>query len=726
MLFRLLIVGLISILGQVVLLRELAVSFYGIELIYVLSIGIWLLGTGSGAIIRAESFQPKSTHVSMLLLSFSVFLLLDIGFVRGMRLVFGGVSGAYLSFPQQLTGLVLALFPIGFLSGLLFQWSAKSYLTNTRTAAGAYAIESIGGVFGGLLSTLLLAAGIQNSGTALLCAIIAVTPLIIKATLNRSERLLKILAFVFMAGCALLLADVSKLDRLTAHWNHPNIALTRDTPYGRVTVEQHEDQISVFENDVLSFETEGTSAEEIAHLAMLAHAQPKSVLILGGALEGMLPHVLQHNPQKVDYVELNGRMLRAVLPMLSAETQNSLSSPRVHFREGDPRRELTRLGQYDVILMGIAEPASGQTNRFFTREFFRMAAAHLNPHGILAFRLRSAENFWSEPLTLRNASVVRALEQVFTNRLILPGGSYVLLAANDSLPPQPEQLENRFNDRDIRTRLVNPAYIRYLFANDRRTQSTALLAAVSVAANADERPVSYHYAAMIWLSKFYPALLKSGGLFAQHVMPWHIIAVFSLAVFAVTAFLRRRGSRIISLSVLTAVAGGCGMILETVLLLRFQSVSGVLYQDIGLLLTLFMLGLSIGAGVLSSFVRNTSASHLKINSVGTAVLAFFVLLAMFIAWRIRAGGITGLAETGSALVLCGAAVAAIFGYAGAAIKQAPGRIIGLLYSADLIGGCLGSLAASLILIPVAGLVWSAVLCALLCVASTLVLVADRK
>ncbi len=45
----LLAVGLISILAQVVLLRELSVAFYGIELIYILAIGVWMLCTAAGA-----------------------------------------------------------------------------------------------------------------------------------------------------------------------------------------------------------------------------------------------------------------------------------------------------------------------------------------------------------------------------------------------------------------------------------------------------------------------------------------------------------------------------------------------------------------------------------------------------------------------------------------------------------------------------------------------------
>ncbi|MEI6315782.1 MAG: hypothetical protein WCO89_12995, partial [Syntrophus sp. (in: bacteria)] len=44
-------IGLISILSQVILLRELAVAFYGVELIYLFALGVWLFFTAAGAMI---------------------------------------------------------------------------------------------------------------------------------------------------------------------------------------------------------------------------------------------------------------------------------------------------------------------------------------------------------------------------------------------------------------------------------------------------------------------------------------------------------------------------------------------------------------------------------------------------------------------------------------------------------------------------------------------------
>jgi spermidine synthase len=716
MTLRLLIIGFVSILGQVVLLRELAVALYGIELTYVLGIGAWLLGTGLGAAARAKSFVPRPAHVSLLLLAFSILLPLDVVFIRAMRHVFGGVSGAYLPIPQQLFGIAVTLIPVGIVLGLLFQWSARLYLTGARTMAAAYAVESAGGVLGGLLSTLTLKWGIANAGAALLCSVIALIPLMTFGARQRGERAFRILALTLTALCALAYAKAPGLDRLMTGWNHAYLTLTRDTPYGRVTVTRLDHQISVYENDVLSFETEGTSAEEIVHLAMLSHPRPREVLILGGGLEGMAFHVLQHDPARVDYVELNGPMLRAVEPLLPADQRQSLTDSRVRVIEGDPRRELARLPSYDVIVVAMPEPVSGQANRFYTREFFERVAAHLHPGGVLAFRLRSSENFWPQPLILRNGGIVRAVRSVFGSVLILPGTSHLVVASMSALPADPDTLAKRFTARGIQARLVQPSYIRYLYTNDRRAQIESQFAHAAAPMNTDERPICYHFAATVWLSKFYPRLLRSGSLLGQSWDPWKVVAIFALLCGAVIAITRLPARRKAELLVLMGVAGCCGMVLETVLLLRFQSERGVLYQDIGVLLTLFMLGLAAGAGAVAGLTKSFTHGALRVARMSRVTLLGFAVLSLLIAWRVSAGGMAGMLGSGAALFACGAMVAAVFGLAGlAAGSDGPG--VGALYSADLAGGCVGSLVASLWLIPLAGLILSAAICGLICVAA---------
>ncbi|MBN1546981.1 MAG: hypothetical protein JW902_10000, partial [Syntrophaceae bacterium] len=72
------IIGLISILGQVVLLRELNVALYGVELFYILALGVWLLWSTAGTWIGARVNASAAWTIPALFLLWAVFLLLDI------------------------------------------------------------------------------------------------------------------------------------------------------------------------------------------------------------------------------------------------------------------------------------------------------------------------------------------------------------------------------------------------------------------------------------------------------------------------------------------------------------------------------------------------------------------------------------------------------------------------------------------------------------------------
>ena len=54
--------GFVSLIGQIVLLRELNVAFFGVELIYLIALGVWLLLTALGTIAgRRRKFAfPRS------------------------------------------------------------------------------------------------------------------------------------------------------------------------------------------------------------------------------------------------------------------------------------------------------------------------------------------------------------------------------------------------------------------------------------------------------------------------------------------------------------------------------------------------------------------------------------------------------------------------------------------------------------------------------------------
>jgi spermidine synthase len=717
----LLAIGAMSILGQVVLLRELNVAFFGSELVYILALGVWLLWTAVGAVLGRRRDVPGERRLRMLFGAWAVVLPLSIVVIRGLRRIFGGVPGAYLPFPQQMLGMTLSLLPVGVILGLLFQGAAKLYVaTERRSLARAYAVESAGGLAGGALATLFLKWGLQNLSACLLCALMGLVAASMPWRRGWSGRRIGGLGLLALALLAALVGG-GRLDRAMTVWNHPQLVELRDTPYGRVTVTEAAGQVSVFENDALAFETEGTAAEEFVHLAALQSASFDSVLVLGGGSEGLVAEIVRYHPLLVDDVELNERLLDLVLKHLPAESREALSQAPVRVTVADPRRYLDSCPRYDLILVGMPEPTSGQTNRYYTREFFAQCVGRLTPDGVLAFRVRAAENLWTPQLLQRTASIHRALTGVFDSVVVLPGVTNIVLAGRSALTVDPAPLIARWEARGLVTRLVTGPYIRYLYTNDRFGQIERLLAQTPAAANTDAQPVCYRYTLLIWLSKFFPALgwrEATGWSFAQLVRSPPVWAAL-LGGGALLLLCRRRP--LAGLVLLVAIAGAVGMILETVLILAYQTRCGVLYQDLGLLLTMFMAGLALGAAALDRQLGVRSGDVRRPRRLGAFLLAAFAGLVVGAAWLLESARLGGLVMTSILLLACGLLVAALFAYAALRCGRKQGSVVSPLYAADLLGGCLGSLLASLALIPFMGLAGSAA-CLLLLVLGALVLI----
>ena len=166
------------------------------------------------------------------------------------------------------------------------------------------------------------------------------------------------------------------------------------------------------------------------------------------------------------------------------------------------------------------------------------------------------------------------------------------------------------------------------------------------------------------------------------------------------------------------MAGLLGMVLETALILDYQVKSGVLYQDLGFLLALFMAGLGLGSwGVHRAPAR---ANSLK-RWVGALLLVMIGVLSFQAAARLSRGAVGDLLSSGSALLLAGAVVGALFAFASLYRVEDQRAAVSPLYAADVLGGCVGSLAATLVLIPLLGLPGTALLTALAAVACLLLL-----
>jgi spermidine synthase len=182
-----------------------------------------------------------------------------------------------------------------------------------------------------------------------------------------------------------------------------------------------------------------------------------------------------------------------------------------------------------------------------------------------------------------------------------------------------------------------------------------------------------------------------------------------LVLIFVLCVLRARPVSLAIFSVGTAASA-----LEIVLLLGFQILYGSVYHQVGLIVTMFMIGLGIG-----SFTMNRQLSRRKLRDLiwlegAVAVYAALLPWALLALARIPSATVQAVISRTVmpllALVLA-AFVGLAFPLAGKADFRGVADTAARLYTADYLGAALGALLVSTWLIPVLGVVTVCQACA---------------
>jgi spermidine synthase len=742
-------VGFTSIIAQIVLMRELVATFYGNELLFGLALMVWLawVAMGSWGLAWLTMVYRRSgtrTFAAGLALA-GVLLVAQIILIRDLRTLLGVTPGAFVEFGPMVAAVALILAPLCLLTGSLFTLGARLTVEKGGTGGQAYAWESIGAVAGGALFSFALIRRLDPFQTVLLVASIDFA---IAADLWLSNRLRSSLLSRLSLLCALapLLLCALPLGRFLHHatlgWQWSDLVFAADSPYGRLTVQARDGQRAFFENGLLAFETQGTFPEEVIHFPLLAHSDPRSVLLIGGGVAGDLREILKHPVTSLTYVELDPLLIEAARAYLPPEDAAILDEPRVSLILIDGRLYVKHISDpkqpskytnasFDVVILDLPEPSTGALNRFYTREFFGEVKAILNPGGVFSLGLPSAENYWSPELARRNGSVYHTLRTVFPEVLVLPGEHNFFLASEVPLEASPSILAGRLDGRGIETRWVTPAYIEYVFTTDRFTEVRQELEAMAgVSLNEDLAPICYYYSLTLWLSRFYPNLTSAftGRKPTSLVNLAWMAAPLALGVILVRWRRVLRPGALLEAWAVPVVVAGIGlaeMTLQVVILFAFQVLHGYIYAEVSLIVTAFMAGLVLGAaGSNWLLARWPSASGRRprqaLIGVQLAVAVYSGVFALILRLPIPA---PTLVFPLLALV-AGTLGGMTFPLALALVRRGgdAGGAAGVLYGADLVGGCLGAILSAALLIPVLGIPQTCVAIALIAVAGLLVLV----
>ena len=707
LLFAFFVLGLSSLIAQALIIRELIITFHGNELFSSLTLGFWLALVGIGSLFLARTFQKLNSLKVVLSaqLLIAIFLPLEIFFIRMIKNLF--------TLPGQLPNLLPALFytfltlaPLCLVLGLFWTIASKLYVRLVKQLSSGltrvYILETIGFIIGGLVFSFLLIT--LNDFLVIFIVIILNLFSALLLTLFSRQRifLFKFLIYLLLFfSFFLFLSPLSgKLQTkfLSLRFRNQELIESANSKYGNIAVTASGPQFNFYQNGLLLGSNRETYFnEELVHLSLLQSSHPKKILLIGHGFNGALNEILKHPVEQVYYLEMDSKLVSVAEKYLPASLAEDLKDPRVKIIYQDARAFIKKCGEgFDVIILNMGDPSSLLLNRFYTKEFFADLRETLVPDGLVATYLASAPNYISEELENLNASIYKALKQNFDYVIVLPENINLFLAApQDILTEQPQEIINRFENRELKTSFITDEWLAYRLTNDRAESIRTLLRQNKEArVNSDFLPSAYLYNLFFWLKQFHPSSVGFLAGCGKTSPFW-----FLLVLFLVLLFWRRKTTAVRFLPFVTAIPDFTLLGLEILFIFSFQIFYGYIYHFIALLITSVMIGMLLGNWWALGKIKKAKVkigSLIKVYLSMTLLCLGFLLSLKFrsnlwLAIPLLAGIVVGIDfPLTNSIFLAG--------------QTHPSKKTGIIYAADLIGSCLGAVLVPLYLVPFFG-VW---------------------
>ncbi|MDD2239471.1 MAG: hypothetical protein PHO14_10495 [Kiritimatiellae bacterium] len=726
-----LVLGITSLVAQVLAVRELLVIFYGNEFFMGWTLFAWLFWVAVGALLAGRITRrcsPCGLSLAGCHAWAALALPLVLMSIRAARSWVTPVAGAMPDLLPAMGFSFMVLAPLCGGLGAQFVIGVHAWQNREPTAATgavpgwAYGLETAGFVVGGLLFNFMgvlqdefLVAGWLGTinGVAGLAGVFAWGG---RSPRSRRMRLGLRCGLLGVTAASLALAILgSRLGHMTGAWRYPGQELieSRHSIHGNLAVTSIGSQLNFHSNGLLlGAEDEPLSSETLVHYPMLWHPQPQRVLLMGNGFNGALGEILKHAPRRVDYVELDPVLIQLVRQYAAPVRRAALEDSRVHVTFTDGRfyfhhaPEGAAAGVYDVVMINLPSPSTILLNRYYTQEFYRDVRRRLAPHGVLAVRLAFSPDYLGPELETLGASVYRTLRDVFASVRLLPGYDVLFLAtAAEAPPPTAADLAGRYEARGLDTDFVFPPAIVERLETDRIGYVQDAFDANTLAQiNRDGQPVACHYNLVVWLRSFHPwaaaVAERVGGL----GWPWGA-GVVLLAGLGMSVSMRGRAvwrAGVWAKGIGSFTLMGC----ELVLLMAFQSLCGYLHYQLALMLAALMLGMALGTGMASR--RIVRAGIGTLGTVHAGLAAYAVGLVVVLRWLESAapGPSLGL-ELLFLLLAAGVGVLAGYEFPVATRIHLAGDASsahqsGTIYVVDLVGSCLSALGVGLWALPIIG------------------------
>jgi len=214
------------------------------------------------------------------------------------------------------------------------------------------------------------------------------------------------------------MAQEKNHSRTATRWPEGNWLVDQDSPVDFIAVKREKvlaagktafQEYEIFENSrwgrTLMLDGRLQSAEldefiyheALVHPTLVAHPDPRRVLVLGGGEGAALREVLRHpNVVQAVMVDIDEELVKVCRRWLPTFHQGAFDDPRAVLVFTDGRAWLAGQpdGSFEIIIVDLPEPLEeGPASLLFTREMYELIRCKLAPRGLMAVQSGSGNMF---------------------------------------------------------------------------------------------------------------------------------------------------------------------------------------------------------------------------------------------------------------------------------------------------------------------------------------------
>ncbi len=398
--------------------------------------------TGDTRVLRSGETLGRSGSLSVLLLLAAIATLLSYLFFPGE--IVKTPAGAFsLASWHQIALLSIALmFPVAFLSGIVFPSLAASVQATVKDRMNSTGVTTLfnttGAAIGPLFVSFVLLPGIGYQWSLVICAV-AYALLGVLVSERSSWSIRRPIGVIIIALCAavILLLAIFPHDRAESHFAHASRPYEIDE-HGNVLahvvkrIEGTSDTYQLLRRDLFgepyyyrlltnAFSMSATNPRNqrymrlFAYLPLALRPEAEDVLLICYGCGVTADALLQGpNVKRVDIVDISKEVFYLADFYTGINYSNPLRDPRVHavvqdgrfFLQASPR-------QYDIITGEPPPPKVAGSVNLYTEEFFSLMKSRLNEGGIATFWLPMNQLKVEE-----SKAILRAFHNAFPNALV--------------------------------------------------------------------------------------------------------------------------------------------------------------------------------------------------------------------------------------------------------------------------------------------------------------------